>query len=257
MFTCLGYSAVHLGNEGRGKEFIKMLYEVEPIEKNPAKGPETWDFENGEVMGTLDNQSGKATLMIVDDDELESGNSVLQFSTYDASASSTFGDGVNFTLGGLVGENCIVFESDFMIKSAVTGDILQLRFGDFYRLRVHKSGDTVKLTEMLEVGGAVTPSSVTIGKIGEWIKLRIECYKADEYGDTPRFKIFVDGECVLISEGAYGANSSINEMVSKLLVRSYKSAESVVLLDNVFCYTQAKVYTEDLYDVSDVRNLNV
>ena len=255
MFTCLGYSVVHLGNANRGEKFIQMLYEVEPIVKNPAKGAETWDFEDGKTVGALDNQSGKASITIVDDDELERGNSALQFTTFDASAHSTFGDGVTFSIGGLSGENCIIFETDIMIKSAASSDILQIRFGDFYRLRLHKSGSYLKLTEMLEVGGAVSPNSVTIGKIGEWIKLRIECYKTDDDYDTPRFKVFVNDECILISEGAYGINSSITEYTAKLLLRSYKSAESVILLDNVFCHTQSKIYSEDLDDISDIRDL--
>ena len=254
MFTCLGYSVVHLGNANRGEKFMQMLYDVEPIVKNPAKEAETWEFEDGKTVGVLDNQSGKASISIVDDDELERGNSALEFTTADASAHSTFGDGVTFSIGGNGGANCIIFETDIMVKSTSSSDILQIRFGDFYRLRLHKSSNYIKLTEMLEVSGAVAPQSVTIGKIGEWIKLRIECYKTDDEYDTPRFKVFVNDECVLISEGAYGVNSSITEYTAKLLLRSYKSAESVILLDNVFCYSQAKIYSDDIDDISDVRD---
>ena len=138
MFTCLGYSVVHLGNETRGKEFIKMLYEVEPIVKNPAPKPTTLTFDDGSTVAKLDSQSGKASAIIVDDNDLEPGNSVLQFSTYNASATSSFGDGLTFTVGGISGDNCTVFESDIMIKSTSASDIMQIRFGDFYRLRIHR-----------------------------------------------------------------------------------------------------------------------
>ncbi|MBQ7387191.1 MAG: hypothetical protein IJW03_03395 [Clostridia bacterium] len=257
MFTCLGYTPVHLGNASRGAEFFELLSEVEPIVKNPAKKPTTITFDDGKTVGTLDNQSGNATLTFVDDDELEPGNTVLKFSSQDASASSTFGDGVTFKVEGNGGANCLVVESDIKIAStSAGGDIIQIRLGDYYRIRLHKSGNNIKLTEMLEVTGAATPNSIVIGTVGEWFKLRIECYKSDDEYDTPRFKIFVEDECVLISENAYGVNSTVVDYSSQVLFRSYKSVASDVLLDNCFFYNQDKLYNELLDDTSDIRDQN-
>ena len=264
MFSCLGYDVIHLASPDDLDGFLYTIRNLEPVSKNELPTPTTIDFESDEALlggGKLGNLSGGATLLNTEKSYKISGvvtaegdNNVLQFNSKVSAAS--YGDGLTFDTTGLVGENCIVFESDICVASASINDIIQIRIGDFYRLRLNKSGSGIRIYEMLETSGAVTPKTVTTSlKMGEWFRLRIECYKSDDNLEAPRFKIFINGQHVLTSENYYGINgNNANETASTVLFRAYKSAENEIYFDNCFFHVQHKYFDPDNHTLTDARD---
>ena len=259
-FSCFGYNVIKLAGNDDGARFMQMLYEVEPINKNPRPPVTTIEFDpDYSFVGVKhDVQSGASTLTVVEDDTLDDNNYVLKYNSY--ASSGSFGDGVQFGIEGTASMNCTIVECDMKIVSSIgNNDVMQIRLGDFYRLRINRSGNTLRIYEMIEANGSVEAQNITDKmhktlSVGEWFRIRIEAYRSDEEYDTPRFKIFINDVFVTETVGAYGANSIINENCTAVLFRSYKSTESEVLFDNCFFYGQYKDYDPGETEIYDDRN---
>ena len=268
MFSCMGYDVINLGNLADGERLIEIMRGLEPVVKNPMAAVETIDFEGEDPLGALklDSQSGAASAVIKNQAYTikgvvnnDSSNRVLKYNS--AASSTSYGDGVSFTPTGIMADNCIIIETDICIASgAGNNDILQLRIGDFYRIRFNKSGNNIRLIEMLETTGATTAQTLTSGlstqlKMGEWFRLRIECYKSGDDLEAPCFKIFINNQYVTTSYGAYGVNNNnIAESAATVLFRSYKSVESEIYLDNCFFHIENRNYDPDNHEIYDSRS---
>ena len=257
MFTCFGYSIVHLCDPSDGEKFIEILYEAEPIVKKPEAKPKTYHFddESDFIAAKLESQSGSASISIVDDNDLEYGNQVLQFNSMPA-YSSTYGDGVRFSVGGPSGANCVVFESDICVKSNVNNDeIMQIRIDNFYRILIRRQGtNNLKLIEQIEGKGDISPTTLTTAlKVGEWFKLRVECYKPETSGALPYFKVFINNEYITTTNGAWGINTALSTTCANIYFRSLRTAQNEILIDNCFFYNITKEYDPNYHDTVDVR----
>lgn len=254
-FSCFGYDVIKLGTQSDGERFMQMLREVEPINKIPVPQPSTIEFDSDYNFKDIrhDNQSGASTVTLEEDDSLESDNYILKYIS--GASQSSFGDGVYFKVGGNVSQNCTIVETNVRVVSSYgNNDILQIRLGDFYRLRLNRNGYLLRIYEMVEGAGAVEPALLVNNlEIGEWFKLRIEAYRADEEYDTPRFKIFINDKFVTETSCAYGANTVVNQNCNEVLFRSLKATVSEVHFDNCFFYGQYKEYIPGETEIEDDR----
>ena len=69
---------------------------------------------------------------------------------------------------------------------------------------------------------------------GEWFNLRIEYYRGD--GNSVRFKVYLNGECVAISDNFYGSEKSgaaVNSRVESIYFYSLMSTTGTLYFDNV------------------------
>ncbi|MBQ7387499.1 MAG: hypothetical protein IJW03_04980 [Clostridia bacterium] len=258
VFLAFDYPVVPLCTEEDGYNFVDIITNSYPIEKNPLE-PEI-SFENTELSSITDLALSKVTdigaVSIVDDPQGDNGTRVLSFV-------SGKGDGKGDTLRISVRNNagnCNIIEFDLLFaESSGSGEALQLKIGEGLMLGIAKVGDYLKVQSLSDNGAS--PETHTLLSASDklradvWHRIRIEIYDPTGSETSPKVKFFVDNQCIDDASTVYfGSNvgtpySSVCESVTLYSKASY---ETLLYLDNLYLSRESK-YFEAGDDVSDMR----
>ncbi len=137
----------------------------------------------------------------------------------------------------------VAFEADMMLDLTSGASCYQIYFSSkdsknrVYMIQFVKNGDTYKITDNSNVnnsdGIAHSLTDYVINN-GEWFKLRIEYYRGA--ADTVRFKVYLNGECVGISDNFYGSEKPDATLYSKVeccYFYSLGAVDGTLYYDNV------------------------
>ncbi len=151
-------------------------------------------------------------------------------------------DEFSFGTNGIDGSSsCIAFETDIKIDTDSNDTLFRLYFGEdgrknsAYFLNVNVSGGNIVLLDVSNAGdGANLKSSVSAGvSKGEWFNFRVEYYKGTK--DTVRIKIYINGECVGVSDNFAGGHASSTPLssISSVTLYCMGAFRGSVYMDNV------------------------
>lgn len=171
-------------------------------------------------------------------------------------------DTVKFDMMGTVaGSNCAVFESDiYYADFKKDSNIAQVYVGSAFMFHVSVSKDDglVKLCALSSGGGSDrvwSANSITLGKVGEWTKLRIEVFPGDI--NSAVAKVYVDGELALVTNIYYGCKKTNNDVapsqdVSNIRFYTYGDSNGTLHFDNT-SFTHEYIKLESDLVITDPR----
>ena len=186
----------------------------------------------------------KATYNVVTDTTGENGTKVLKFDSNGSTAAA------RFTTKLFLEEqnsNAYVFETDinydFGHSNYFYFDLLN-GTKTVYTLAFKKTSSGLMIYDMSSGSAADSPYG-TVNVDSGWFNLRVEYYP--EEGDTSslRFKTYVDGKLVYVSDNYTSANTSYLSKIDSAVFRCYKSKTTVLYLDNVGFVKCAKTNAAD------------
>ncbi len=110
--------------------------------------------------------------------------------------------------------SCITFEADMKLDFSSDGCVFRMYFGEdgrqnsVYYLQPRVSGETIVFEEVSNAGNGdnISHTVKTSVKQGEWFNFKLEFYKGTR--DTVRFKLYINGECIAVSNTFAGSHSS-------------------------------------------------
>ena len=240
VFSAMGYSTVPLCTEADGENFLRIVANLEPIEKIPVPKTE-YDFENEEVPSTfsLSKKNADAVLEIAED-PTDPSNTTLFFKSGDGDP--TFGDAVGMTVKS-AGGNSFVFETDIYFKNMGANedgkDIFQFKIGTCYMVTFGYEGKNVYLGYRTGTGGdAITKAVFASDTMGEdgWCNFRFEIYFPETNDDEElKVKYFLNGEYVGTDNHYWNQHSSsnIDTYITSLNMTSRKDFKTEIYLDNL------------------------
>lgn len=147
--------------------------------------------------------------------------------------------------------NCTVFETDIRFVFP-TGDTsfqiyLESDEGIVYMINMNKDGDGIIFNDTSGTGSVRNRGPRIRFDGGEqWHKIRIEYYAGSS--DTVRFKTYIDGKLVLVSNNFWGSEIDGNQPKSKVTeVRfyTYQATDAVMMLDNTSLVRTTKTLVDD------------
>lgn len=164
----------------------------------------------------------------------------------------------NDTLGFVSGidtstANSVVFEADIKIDSKESNEIFRFYFSAnekrqnaLYMINVARSGDFITLADVST--DQSNPIKNQLGaKVsnGSWFKLRVELYRGDR--NTVRFKVFVNGTLISVSDNFVGAHDNAKSPASlpgAVSIYCMGAMKATVCFDNVKIYTSENTCTD-------------
>ncbi len=145
---------------------------------------------------------------------------------------------------------CLVFESDYLVKSAGTDldYFMQISMGTSYMYSFNKTANGVKVYESTTASSTTAYyNDVATLPLDEWFNIRIEYYTGD--AKTVRVKFYINGELIVVSDNYKGKNSTnpdvnpVNGNYTQVSLYAMSSLNSSILMDNVVIYADATTYT--------------
>ena len=259
IFEATGYTTVPICTEVDGQNFLRIIENLEPLEKTPIPIGKDLDFEDGEVPASVTLKSNTQDYAIeVLPDPKDVSNSALYFrSGIDANGKN--GDYLYVTPGG-TGGNCAIaeFRMYLMDTCSKSNQLFQIKLGECYMMTLgrDKSG-IVHIGERTGTGSSAIARELYTFKDKGWFKIRVEMY-SDESTDSgvPEIKLFVDDELVAESKNYYNKHEvgkGFNFYYKEVRFYSTMSNFTEVYIDDCFFNMENKMYEAGSDDISDSR----
>ncbi len=259
VFAALGYGLVPLCTEADGVNFLRIIQNLDPIEKVPIPVGKAMDFEDGDVPSGITSAIGTREYSLsVEEDPSDSSNYTLCFKSGDGTGA---GDNIKFPTTGE--GSCYIFETKIYFKdmgSSESGkDIFQARLANLYMLTFGYVGNKVYAGYRTHTDGGDTDTSFAVGEIGEdgWCKIRLELYYPDTNEDGElKVKFFINDEYKGTDNHHWlkhqGADVNTSHGVVDILSR--RDFKTEIYLDDCFFNIENKTYDPQNHDISDSRD---
>ena len=257
IYSALGLPTVPIANSSDGEKFMQTLLECEPIIKNETDRG-TLTFNSG-VSSNVESglKNSGATLTVKEGPEDQNGVSYGNSLYFVSVPGTSSGDGFAVKVENN-GASCFLFESDIYVMDETDNTtFFQIKIGDAYMLVFTKSGDSIAIKEATSTSGGRT--TIATVSTETWFRVRVEYYLNGEEQNqlsVPEIKVFVDEELVHTSNKFFGsqtAGANPKNNYTKLNVLSLKAATSYVYMDNIFCSTEDKIYSDTEHEIEDSR----
>ena len=160
-------------------------------------------------------------------------------------------DGFRFTPRFTEAASCFSFEADIRVSGKSAGSTHQISFysstGRLYMITLKGSTKTVAIGDCSDVSGTglINGDTGVAFPVDEWFKLGVEIYNGDE---DFRAKIYINGECVYISENYIGSHNPdalrAQGTVVNVWVYNLIGPAAVIDMDNVRMAIEDKAFTD-------------
>lgn len=159
---------------------------------------------------------------------------------------------------------CLVFDSDYLVKSKGTDDgyFMQISMGTSYMYSFDKTATSVKVYESTTASSQTAYyNDIATLPLDEWFNVRVEYYTGD--AKTVRVKLYINGELIVVSDNFKSKNTTnpsvtpVNGNYTQVAIYAMSSLNCSVLMDNVLIYADATPYTaataEDTKVIYDIE----
>ena len=243
VFSVLGYQSIKLCDYRDGERFIETIMSLGSAEKKDVPTGDPLDFEDGDVSGVSTSFNSGGYIEVVTDPKNPS-NSVLKV-VNNAGAN----DGVSFKSGGNSKATCYIYEADMMISASNVSYFSQIYFGSIFMFDMTCDNGTVGLrVNPTNTGTGYVKKLNFSAAVGEWFRLRIECYVDPDGSGVPIAKIYKNGVLVDTSTAFYGshvAGAVASAVFDTVRFWSMRAAQTDMYFDNVYVARVNKDYVAD------------
>ena len=257
---------VHLFGEYERRQYIEIIENLQPVEKDKYETEITYATFNNDNIGDepseVDYKIGKETLgsyvKVVDDPRSEKEDrNVLEFKTVKGSGDSVIVQN-NFNTRNA---KCFVFEGDFCVLESNSDYVLQATMGSAYMFIFKVSGGKVNIWDSSSSNGA-NAMDVELGlapAIGEWFNLKIEYYPGTH--ETVRVKIYYNGKLAAITDNYYNSSGTKlttgtgtpSKSYGQMNIYAMNGATFVMQMDNLAAYCTGEPYVAPTTDLPPVN----
>ena len=109
-----------------------------------------------------------------------------------------------------------------------------------YSLVFKKTGSGIQFYDVATSSDTSSPYGSVSVEDG-WFNLRIEYYPANGNKDELTFRTYVNGVLVYESNNYYASGENYLEKVDNAVIRCYKTATTVIYLDDIGFYSEKRV----------------
>ena len=243
VFSVLGYQSIKLCDYRDGERFIETIMSLGTAEKKDVPNEDPIDFEDGDVSRVSTSFNSGGYIEVVPDPK-NSANSVLKV-VNNAGAN----DGVTFKSGGNSKATCYIYEADMMISASNVSYLSQIYFGSVFMFDMTCDNGTVGLrVNPTNTGTGYVKNLNISAALGEWFKLRIECYVDPDGSGVPVAKIYKNGTLVDTTTAFYGSHTpgtAASAVFDTVKFWSMRAAATEMYLDNVYVARVNKDYVAE------------
>ena len=257
VFHCMGYTEVPLYTRDDGQNFIDVILECEPIEKNPQATGELKFTQQTDILRTSSTIKSSIGKVAVTADPEDSSNSVLYF----ASGHIDIGDSDTLNILPVgTGSNCYIFETDIYVIGDTSYEecLYQISVGNGFMIALFKDGNTIKVT--VEPNAQRGNDEILMGTFStdEWHTIRFEVYvpeDGNDYVKRPEVKVWIDSEYMGTCEKYLGYNlgNAFSYGYTNVKFYALRNPETYVYLDNIFASIEDKNFDANDDTISDSR----
>ena len=251
----LGSYKVHLFGEYERRQYMKVIENLQPVEKDKYETvvtPATFDNDNigdepSELEYKIGNESLGSYVKVVDDPRSDKKDrNVLEFSTVKGSGDYVYVKN-NFNTANA---KCFVFEGDFCVLESNSDYVLQATMGSAYMFIFKVSGGKVNIWDASSSNGSLSQDT-ELGlapALGEWFNIKIEYYVGDH--DTVRIKFYYNGKLAAITDNYYNPNgtkltagtATPSKSYSQMNIYAMNGATFKIQMDNLAAYCTGEPY---------------
>lgn len=246
MFNVLGWKKPKMFGEADYYEFMSIIEEQDSIIKDPVPPitPNTFDDD------TVDQTPGSVSLekctsdgrkVVIEDPTNSKKGNVFMFESTNTGHDSLY---LLSESRGLTA-SCYIFESDIYISTESSGYFSRIYLESSYAIGLVIKNGVIHFIDTTTISSDRFEQDLGFtANLNEWFNLRIEYYSGDV--DTVRMKIYLNGECVAVSDSFYDEGYGVpRPFYEKAKIEVFSTSSWVCYLDNLIVNKSEKIYKEE------------
>ena len=245
IWTSIGVEKVDLWSATDFDAFMQTINSAGEIVKIPGLTEFAENFDEtdeGEVPFTVSPDAGANVYVAIDNEDDTNKYLVLDSEKNHADGFRIYPHFTNST-------SCFSFEADIKVSDKSSGSTHQISFysvSRLYMITLKGSTATVAIGDASDVSGTgiISGSTGVAFPTDEWFKLGVEIYNGEDF----RAKIYVNDECVYISENYIGSHNGTvapDGAINSVWVYNLIGPSAKLAIDNIAMEITDKKYSED------------
>ena len=247
IWTSIGVEKVDLWSATDFDEMMRIIDSTGAIIKTPGftEYEESFDDVDDDTIPYTINIDSGANVYVTSDKEDDPNKYIV------VDSAANHPDGFKIYPRFTNTTSCYTFEADIKVSDKSSGYTHQISFysaSRLYMITLKGSTTSVAIGDASDVSGTgvISTSSGVAFPTGEWFKLGVEIYNEEQF----HAKIYVNGECVYISENYIGVHNGAQApegSVTSVWVYNLSSPSAKLAMDNIsMALTDKKFSADDL-----------